>query len=105
MQIPVYADVNKVEYDILRSSWVSRGPMMDIITGRAPAPALSRVTAPKGQSRARLAWAIPARTPMSKWCLYWGHGTALSPLAVHPLAFSARYSPFFFLFPKKEPIG
>jgi len=28
---------------------------MDIITGRAPPPALSRVTAPKGQSRARTA--------------------------------------------------
>ena len=32
---------------------------MNITTGRAPPPALSRVTAPKGRSRARTVWAVP----------------------------------------------
>ena len=66
---------------------------MDIITGRAPAPARAESQPPTGSQA--LAWPGPSLVgpPRSKWCLYWGHGTALSPLAVHSLAFSARYSP------------
>ena len=42
--------------------------MMDIITGRAPPPALSRVTAPKGRSRARTVWAVPGSTCKAETC-------------------------------------